>query len=150
MAMRQALGDSGTDAGETRNAFADLHGTEAALIFTSGYVANEAALATFGREIPSCRRLHPSCGELSATRVYSVKSIEETMFFLLPFDLVDRRALPSTDAGLAFLPFTLGVGLLSNVFGGLADKMARRPCSSRDRRVPRSPMSGWRSVRKNP
>jgi hypothetical protein len=23
------------------------------------------------------------------------------MFFLLPFDLVDRRALPSTDAGLA-------------------------------------------------
>ena len=35
------------------------------------------------------------------------------MFFLLPFDLIDRRGLPSTDAGLAFLPFTLGVGLLS-------------------------------------
>jgi MFS family permease len=49
------------------------------------------------------------------------------MFFLLPFDLVDRRALTSTEAGLAFLPFTLGVGLLSRVFGGLADKMGARP-----------------------
>ncbi|WP_245474868.1 MFS transporter [Bradyrhizobium sp. Leo121] len=48
------------------------------------------------------------------------------MFFLLPFELVDRRTLSSTDAGLAFLPFTLGVGLLSNVFGGLADKIGAR------------------------
>ncbi len=48
------------------------------------------------------------------------------MFFLLPFDLVDRRALSSTDAGLAFLPFSLGVGLLSRVFGGLADKVGAR------------------------
>jgi MFS family permease len=55
--------------------------------------------------------------------VYTGLSI---MFFLLPFDLVDRRALSSTDAGLAFLPFTLGVGLLSNVFGGLADEIGAR------------------------
>jgi MFS family permease len=48
------------------------------------------------------------------------------MFFLLPFDLVDRRALSATDAGLVFLPFTLGVGLLSNLFGGLADKIGAR------------------------
>jgi EmrB/QacA subfamily drug resistance transporter len=48
------------------------------------------------------------------------------MFFLLPFDLVDRRALSSTDAGLAFLPFTLGVGLLSNLFGGMADRIGAR------------------------
>jgi predicted MFS family arabinose efflux permease len=48
------------------------------------------------------------------------------MFFLLPFDLVDRRGLSPTDAGLVFLPFTLGVGLLSQVFGGLADKMGAR------------------------
>jgi EmrB/QacA subfamily drug resistance transporter len=55
--------------------------------------------------------------------IYAAVSI---MFFLLPFDLVDRRALSSTDAGLAFLPFTLGVGLLSNLFGGLADKIGAR------------------------
>jgi EmrB/QacA subfamily drug resistance transporter len=48
------------------------------------------------------------------------------MFFLLPFDLVDRRALSPTAAGLAFLPFTLGVGLLSNIFGRLADKIGAR------------------------
>ena len=55
--------------------------------------------------------------------VYAGVSI---MFFLLPFELVDRRALSSTDAGMAFLPFTLGVGLLSGVFGGLADKIGAR------------------------
>ena len=60
---------------------------------------------------------------LATLMVYAGLSI---MFFLLPFDLVDRRALPSTDAGLAFLPFALSVGLLSKVFGGLADKIGAR------------------------
>ena len=45
------------------------------------------------------------------------------MFFLLPFDLIDRRGLSPASAGLAFLPFTLAVGLLSPYFGGLADKL---------------------------
>ena len=47
-------------------------------------------------------------------------------FFLLPFELMDRRALAPTTAGLAFLPFTLGVGLLSRLFGGLADRAGPR------------------------
>lgn len=45
------------------------------------------------------------------------------MFFLLSFDLIDRRQLTPTDAGLAFLPFTLGVGLFSRPFGLLTDKV---------------------------
>jgi EmrB/QacA subfamily drug resistance transporter len=48
------------------------------------------------------------------------------MFFLFSFDLIDRRHLTPTDAGLTFLPFTLGVGLLSRPFGSLADKIGAR------------------------
>jgi predicted MFS family arabinose efflux permease len=55
--------------------------------------------------------------------IYAALSI---MFFLVSFDLVDRRGLTSTDAGLAFLPFTLGVGVLSQPFGALADKVGAR------------------------
>jgi EmrB/QacA subfamily drug resistance transporter len=46
--------------------------------------------------------------------------------FQLPFDLIDRRGLPATTAGIAFLPFTLGVGLLSRFFGGVADRVGAR------------------------
>ena len=49
------------------------------------------------------------------------------MFFLVAFDLVERRALSPTEAGLAFLPFTLTVGLLSAAFGRAADTIGSRP-----------------------
>jgi EmrB/QacA subfamily drug resistance transporter len=55
--------------------------------------------------------------------IYGALSI---LFFLLPFDLIDRRGLSPAAAGLAFLPFTLAVGLLSPYFGGLADRLGAR------------------------
>jgi EmrB/QacA subfamily drug resistance transporter len=48
------------------------------------------------------------------------------MFFLVPFDLIDRRQLSPIDAGLTFLPLTLGIGLLSQPFGAVADKFGAR------------------------
>lgn len=73
---------------------------------------------------PHLARNRPFVGlNLATLMIYAGLSI---MFFLLPFELVDRRGLSATDAGLAFLPFTLAVGFLSRTFGALADTVGAR------------------------
>jgi EmrB/QacA subfamily drug resistance transporter len=47
--------------------------------------------------------------------------------FLLPFDLIERRGLSATEAGLTFLPMGLAIGLLSGPLGALADRIGTRP-----------------------
>src|SRR5687767_6271309 len=66
-AMEEALHDVGAGSGGTRNIggnthyhveleaeLADLHGKESALLFTSGYISNEATLSTIARLLPGC------------------------------------------------------------------------------------------------
>jgi len=66
-AMIETARNCGTGAGGTRNIsgtshpivgleaeLADLHGKEAALVFTSGYISNQAGISTIARLIPDC------------------------------------------------------------------------------------------------
>src|SRR5215831_12889642 len=66
-AMSETAGRLGAGAGGTRNIagtnhplveleheLADLHGKQASLVFTSGYVSNQTGIATIARLIPEC------------------------------------------------------------------------------------------------
>jgi 5-aminolevulinate synthase len=92
-AMVEAATRMGTGAGGTRNIagtnhplvelereIADLHGKQAVLVFTSGYVSNEAGIATIAQLIPNCLILSDALNHNSMIEGVRRSSCEKLIF----------------------------------------------------------------------
>jgi 5-aminolevulinate synthase len=92
-AMVETATRAGTGAGGTRNIagthhplvqleqeLADLHGKEAALLFTSGYISNQTGIATIAKLIPNCLILSDALNHNSMIEGIRQSSCERIVF----------------------------------------------------------------------
>ncbi len=92
-AMKSAIDTYGTGAGGTRNisgnhhlivelekTLAKLHGKEAGLVFTSGYISNEATLCTLAANLPNCVVFSDECNHASMIHGIRASRCEKFIF----------------------------------------------------------------------